>query len=622
MSEREILLAVFDAPGGDRYLATEYYATQPGDTPANVLFDARLVTITHERAVAFVVWSRSGGASPVSTIDIINTDNALIAWLDESWRDRPVTFKTVRQRAAYSTAITVGRVINERIDAASIHRLRFICRSTLERLRKPITTSYSVGINNIQVRGQPRPLALGLIRFAGPIATRLNNGSIRGLYELTDAPFEGIVMLLSRGAAQTEYSSPLLATGGYFVDAQDVFGFHYGPQLYRLAAEVRGNVRREANIVANPTFPTGTGGNPDGWTRTTAGGSDIQWLAAGNVELTGDNDTCRLTQSVTVVNGARYQIEVTLETVNAVASIYAGAPIRDLSDITSGPRTVAAVFVASGTTAQVGVEIPVSSTGKVYVSAIRVYRIHRIDSLAEVMRFVAGRVGLSESDFDLTAAAAIDTASGYSLAWYSTQEVTGESLLRAACNSFGVACFESLSGKLTPVRLAAPAVSADIEIGEWQIADIGRETDLAEGLSGRMNYGRNYVVHTDDDMAGTSDAGLRAELAREYATVTTTVSLHPMYADAMQREPLDSMLSVQAHAQAEIDRLCGLYTVPRAFYTVRVLIDQLSAAATIEPGATVRVTHPKLALASGKNLRCVLARREFGRMWIEWVLWG
>jgi len=189
----------------------------------------------------------------------------------------------------------------------------------------------------------------------------------------------------------------------------------------------------------------------------------------------------------------------------------------------------------------------------------------------------------------------------------------------------GVAIFQNALGELAPVQLAAPALVADYTLDEFSITgELTRETDNAPGLSNKLNYGRNYAPHSIDDLTllpptTTLNTQLRTELSSDDHTVTTSAVLHALYDDAKEREPLGSLLSDTANAQTEIDRLCGLYTVPRAFYTCRARID---AAYAIEPGHTVALTHSRYLLTGGKNLLVVLARSDFLGNSVDLVLWG
>lgn len=620
-----ILCAEISSPSGTRYVSLGQYCTRPDDTPSNVLFDPRLVDVIYERALTFPVWTRGGTGSAISSVELVNADGALDSWLGEAWKDRRILFRSVAPRAAYSTATLVGSVIIERIEAAALNRVRFVCRSTLERIAKNITNAYTVGINNIQVRSQSKPMSLGRVRWSDPRPQRVASGFVKGLYDVADDLFEELLEVRQRGALESRNDSPLLTGGGYFEDQFEGRGFLFGTQNYRLAAEVRGTVRREATITTNPTFPTATAGVPDGWTVTVDGDSTVDYLGAGAVQLKGENATCRLEQAHTMVTGARYQIEVGVtETTNSLLDItYGGTALRRVGDIVG--RTIICSFTAAAGVTMLGVGIAVGVTATATISAIRVFRIHRIDSLSEMMRFVAiARLGLVEDDIDLTAAAAIEATSAYRLAFASTGDVNGDVLLKRAALSYGAGLFQDRFGKLRPARLKAPATSADFELSEWQVPSIlGYTADTADGLSTRLNYGRNYAVHSDEDMTGITDQALRADLGREVRTVTTTVSLHSSYAgDAAKRDPLDSLLSEQSDAQAEIDRICGLYTVPRCFISIRARVDSAETAYTIEPGQTVRLTHRRYGLSAGRNFLVVMARSTFTTGSIDLMLWG
>lgn len=619
------LLAVIAGPTGIgvRYEGTAHYATLPTDTPANQLFGARLLQAVYERAVSFVVWTRATTAAPVSELVLINRDGALDTWPEYSWRGVQITLKLVAQRAAYSTATTVGQVTVERCGASGQSRIRLVCRSALERMAKPITRTYSQSIANEQLRGQTRPITLGHVRWSDPRPQRLHSVSSRGLYDVADDIYEALVEVRSRGALQTEQPAPLLPTGGFFPDIDQCFGFHYGQQLYKLAAEVRGQLRRGAQLVASPTFPTGTGGDPDDFDVLEGGAGAVTWLGAGSVQIDGDGTApTYVAQDLSLTAGALYQIELEVVAQTGTATLFYGsAHVRDFETV--GLRTLVATFTATAT-ADVRVGYDTGAAGSLQIAAVRVYRVYRRDSLSEILRFIASRCDLTDADIDLTACAAIESETPYRLAFATTSEFNGDALARLAAQSYGCALYQSRSGKLVPIRLAAPAASPDYEIpARLIVGEIEREPDDAPGLSTRLNWGRNYQRHADDDMSGITDADLRAQLAREVSTVTTTVTLHANYADAAERAPIETLLSDVGDAQDEIDRVCGLYTVARSFWTLRVRTDRAMDSYLIEPGQTLRITHPRAGLAGGKLVRVVLARSQFvGGGGVELVVWG
>jgi hypothetical protein len=516
--------------------------------------------------------------------------------------------------------------------------LRFVCRSVFERLEKVITTSYPDTVTNDQLDNKPKPITLGRVRWLDPANPRLNDsaGSTRGVWDVADGYFESIDELRSRGALQTESQNPLVtnASPQYFViQDSDGYGFLLREQSNRLAAEVKGQVRREANITTDPTLQNGTGGYPDDWGYVEGGTGTVVWNSAGSLTITGDGtaDT-NITQEPSTTNGALYQVAVEITGGTGVLTVGFGdgfsLGMSKAFDTVTG-RTVVASFVADEDYTILFVGFLAGASGNATIAAVHVYPCYRINSLAEIVRFAAvTRGSLSTGDIDLTALAAIDTAAGYSVGWHSNGvEVRGIDLVTLAASSFGCAIFQDANGDLQPVMLDEPAVSADFELDESSILDIGYEADQAPGLSTRMEYGRNYAPHTEDDVGGlgapttTTIALLRAELKNEVHTVTTTETLDAIYGDAEEREPMRSILSEEADAQAEIDRICALYTQPRAFYSLRAVVDD-GTAYTIEPGHTVQVTHSRYGLSGGVNLLVVAARSDFLGNAVDLVLWG
>lgn len=622
-----VLVAEIDHPtAGTVYVATKPYATKPSDTPANAFFFRAVLDVVYERAISFEPWSRAGGANAISAIDVVNVNGALDGWLNLAWKDRRVVLKSVMPGAAYSTAIAVGAMVIQDIKVPSNSRIRLECGSTLARVAKPITRVYSQSIPNEQLRGQARPMVLGRVRWAEPRAKRLYSVSSRGLFDVTDDVFESITELRQRAVLQSVSQTPLVAAGAFFEDQDECNGFIYRDQSHRFGAEVRGNVIRDANIIDQPTFATGTGGYPDGWEAVETGGS-VTWNSAGSVTIEGNGVAdAYIAQDVNITDGALYQMVIAITTSSGVPTLMVsnGTTLYELRSVdTIVGRVIVASFTGVAARNTMAFGYRTGASGSATISAFHVYPIERIDSLGAVLRFVVGRLAVSESELDLTAAAAIDTAAGYRLAIATNSEMTGETLIRRAALSFGAGLFQDRFSKLRAARMAAPAVTADFEIFERQVTGgVGFESDRAPGLSARMNYGRNYVHHSDDDMSGLTDQALRAELAREVQTVTTTATLHAMYSEASGREPFESLLSEQADAQDEIDRICGLYTVPRAFYSLRVRVSDLSTVYTIEPGHTVRLTHRRWGLSAGRNLLVVMARSNFTIRAVDLVLWG
>lgn len=631
---RLILLAVIAASGGNRYYATEQYCTRNSDTPASTLFEGRLIDTIYERAVSYPVWDRAGGAQALSYLELVNIDGALDSWLTDDWKDVRITLKVVEPRAAYSSATQVGVAVIERLEAPSRDRVRFVCRSVFERLERVITTTYPDTVTNESLRGKAKPITLGRVRWVDPLNPRLNDsgGSTRGVWDVADGCFESITELRARGTLQTESQTPLVTNSSpqYFViQNTDGYGFLLREQSNRLAAEVKGQLRRGANITTMPTFPFGGGGDPTDWDVTEGGTGTVTWNSAGSVTIIGDgSDDTYVSQDLSITTGGVYQIEVHVTSLTGVAMLAANkaGTLLIAREIDGATGVIVATFVGDSAGNKILFGFQSGASGTATISAFYVYPCARINTLAEIVRFAAVTRGtLSTGDLDTAALAAIDTGAGYAVGWHSLGgEVRGIDLVSLAAQSFGCAIFQDATGDLVPVRLAAPAVSADFELDELQILEVTWEADEAPGLSTRMHYGRNYSPHTDDDVGGLSAAtypDLRAELKSDVRTVTTTETLDAIYADAEDRDPLPSILSEEVDAQTEIDRICALYTQPRAFYTVKAFAES-GTTHTIEPGHTVQVTHSRYGLSGGVNLLVVAARSDFLGNVVDLVLWG
>lgn len=622
---RRIIVARFGLPTVC-YLATDWYASRPSDTPANLWAQARLVSLFYEAGVSFPTWSRSGGAAAISEVEVLNTDGDLDDWLDEDWRDVRIDLFLVESRAAWSTREQVGSVIAERIEASSPSRLRITCRSALERLDRVITSNYSASIPNTQQRGQPKPITLGHVKWCDLKAYRTDGGSAatRAILDVCDGPFESIYQILQRGG--TSYTStpePGLTSANKWWEnhGNDGYGIRGRDSTYRLTAEVYGQTRRGDQLLLNTGFDASW---ETDWSGIAGDGAVTQPVSGGDIQIDGFGaGNNYVTQSAASTAGQLYEIEVTVTSQTGSANIQSGSIVLRTFEAAGGYK-VGVVVAASGSSFVLRVGVFTGQSGTLTISAVQMWPVFRIDDLYEVLRFVAERVGMSFEDIDLDGCEAIQTETDYTVAFHAAGETTGAELARLVCASYGVALVQNTSGLLSPVRLEAPAATASYSIEEWRIkGGVEVEVDLAPGLSTRMTYGRNYAKHSDEDAQSAATADIREALVREVRTVTTTETLDALYDPAIGRDPIETLLELEADAQAEIDRLCGLYTVPRKFWTlVEVDATDITDPLQIQAGDTVHATHSRYGLSAGKNLLVVHRRSGITDGRITLVCWG
>lgn len=623
---RPVLLAVIEHPDGDIYVGNAMYCTKNTDTPANTLFDERISDAEYERAVTFPWWSRSATTTPVKFLDLYNRDGRYDTNIDDEWRDVAVTLYLVEELAAFSTAEVVGYILVEKIETPSPDIFRLNGYSFLELADKPITTNYSDTITNTQFRNKARPICLGSVRWALPINRTLNDpaGSQRGVYDIADGYIERIDSVRHRGELQVESNAPLVTNSSprYFVSVADgAYGFVWREQLYKLAAHVEGQLRIGAQLLLETTF---TASWATYWTSDVSDGTATQGSGLVTITSFGAGDNL-IYQNITTVVDAVYLVEIIVDATSAgVWNILQDRTvIRELEYVDA--ETVTATFVATGTTTEIGVGFLSGATGDFTIQSVRCYRAYRIDCLSEIVRFVAGRVGIPTANFNLTALSSYDTTR---LAFYSTEEVTGARLLKLAADSVGVGLFQDSAGVVTCVALADPSgMTEDFTFYEIDIdGDVSFEPDEAPGLAMRMIFARNYNVHSLDDVAGLNpatagNAQLREELQREYRTVLTGETTHSAYADAADREPLESLTHDETEAQGAINYPVELYGNRRGFYSFRARTFTISPH-TINPGHVIKLYNRRYGLTAGKKLIVVYAKSSFLRGAIDLVLWG
>lgn len=219
-----------------------------------------------------------------------------------------------------------------------------------------------------------------------------------------------------------------------------------------------------------------------------------------------------------------------------------------------------------------------------------------------------GREAWSASD-----CVAIDQATGYmGIGYYAGAAITGRAALNALLPSYGAGCYQDPAGVLRFVRVIAPESHAgpfafDLSEAHDLAADLVMVPDDAPNLTRRMAYRPNAQALAASDLV--TDVvevpqARRDELTGLYrGQVYGAGPLHAHYQRAEVADPVISLFWHASDAQAEIDRILGMYRVQRYFYQLTVRGDQDLAPL---PGQVGRLTYSRYGLADGKP---VLVRR-------------
>lgn len=257
----------------------------------------------------------------------------------------------------------------------------------------------------------------------------------------------------------------------------------------------------------------------------------------------------------------------------------------------------------------------VSSIGASMTPATLQQALHQVFSRVRKASWSAGDV------------AGIDTATGYDgIGYYVGGGVASARQARdVMLATYCAACWQDATGVLRFSRLVDPDVETpELELSQSMLGeDLTWVYDNAPNLTRRMGYRPNAApMAASDFVTDLVDVPMsrRVELMRPYrGIVFSAVQMHSRYAAAERRDPYPSLFYSQADAQAEIDRVCGLYSVERRFYSWRA-IGQPSLA--LRPGQVVRVSYDRYGLGSGRNMVVASVQRNpcTGRLTLR--LWG
>jgi hypothetical protein len=246
-------------------------------------------------------------------------------------------------------------------------------------------------------------------------------------------------------------------------------------------------------------------------------------------------------------------------------------------------------------------------------------------TLAQAVTAMFDRIG--KGSYSLEDLQAIDAASGYAgVGYYAGQPVPVRVALAQLMPSYG-AWWQDATGLLRFSRIVDPAGVASAQWAfDLDSSDFGEplaaRPDDAPNLSRRMGYRPNArPLQPGEFVTDLVDvpASRREELGQSHRGIAySAVPLAARYAHADTAAPVPSTLWRQQDAQAEVDRVCGFYTVPRALYLARVP----GMAAVPTPGQVGRIRYPRYGLADGKAVLVRKVDHNPAAGAVELTLWG
>ncbi|WP_296280536.1 hypothetical protein [Pseudoxanthomonas sp.] len=251
-------------------------------------------------------------------------------------------------------------------------------------------------------------------------------------------------------------------------------------------------------------------------------------------------------------------------------------------------------------------------------------------TLLQFLHAAFGRIG--KTSWSSADAAAIDAATGYAGIGYYTREGGDVGSVRQALArvlpSYGAWWWQDDDGTLRFARIIAPEtyvgeLAFEVERGHMA-SDLIFTPDYAPNLTRRMSYRPNaQALSAADlvtDMVDVPQAR-RDELTALWRGVAYSGSALPArYQHADSAEPMQSAFWRAQDAQTEIDRVVGMYGVPRFSMVATFKGDPTFAP---KPGQVGRITYSRYAeLAGGKKVLVRGRTRNPATGDITLILWG
>ena len=243
---------------------------------------------------------------------------------------------------------------------------------------------------------------------------------------------------------------------------------------------------------------------------------------------------------------------------------------------------------------------------------------------AIMQRIATGPGGLASGDIAAADVATLASAApGECGLWCGGDETVGAVLTRFA-NSCGAWWGIDALGSLRMRQLAAPSGSAVLTLTQRNVVSLEpiAANDDGKGLPPyrtEVSYGLNHTVQAE--VAGSVSAADAAWAALQWrsasATDATIRTKHPL---APVRQ-VESLYINEASAQAEAGRQQALHGAGRLWLSLAIRLRPADLAA-LDIGVELRLEHPRLGLASGRNFIVMGLLPDLARNRAELILWG
>lgn len=616
------------------YLASEFVLSDGGGTPANTLYEGRLLASSvpsMRREASCWVWGGEEAKITFGELEFANADGGLDYLLTLVVRDRPVVMRYGTPFEAFvdpSACEDYATAIADRVEATESGTIRLVLIDKLAQADKKLTNAtYPSWVQETSLADNPKPVLLGKGWSLDPPLVEptlyyfdLHDGGLFAIDEVFDMA-----------------DIDLLNTD-YFVRNT---GFDKVPvPVGKTTATARGAFKAGTSLFTE-NFTSWSAGahdnNPTSWTVTgeSSAAERIYERTSGRCAFkkSGGGSSLYMERNVGFVAGTAYVVEVNCTyfasgsallfyTSNGAGTTY----VQSLAiDTTRRDGVHKFIVVPNSGQTHLRILMGASATGEVELESITIHTASLIERLPDwLTELLVTRGGLVSGDLDSTSISALDTAAPYTLGFFARSgAVLIREVIRQTMRSFTGWLVPDRTGKLTVGRLTAPSGTAVLSFTEADLAAVPTSRmDRAENLTNQIGAQRNWSMLSDADFAGSVSAADKAKLKRQFREVRrAAATLDASYAHAETLSPHETLLQSGTHAQAEINRVCSLYRVPRRFYEFALFIDLADALALV-PGQTINATMPWFDLGTGKNLIVTAIDLRWNSSVVRLTCWG
>lgn len=244
-------------------------------------------------------------------------------------------------------------------------------------------------------------------------------------------------------------------------------------------------------------------------------------------------------------------------------------------------------------------------------------------TMADIAKAIAVDIG-GVGAADAASIAALNALNDASVGYYTgASETTCAVILDAIMNAGGGHWGYSRVGEFNVGRVDAPAAVSDASFTRADILQITRQAAPPPAWRVTLGHTRAWTVLEGNNVAGAVSDARREFVGEEWRTVkwpATEAEELAIKAAHLNAQDLrfDALIEGAADAQTEVDRLGGIYGVPREIFQILVKTRPFA----LDLASTIEITDKRFNLGNPKRFRLIGMDEDSSLNQVLMTLWG